>query len=333
MLIKTLIRRAMRPLQTSIEQSVVAQLKASERRSRFQIGSLAVGIRRSQEVLPSLQSAEFKASSQFGEDGILDWLAERARVPARSQSFIEFGVEDYRESNTRFLLQNRNWRGLIMDGSSEAVGAVQSDGLTVFHDLTVRVAFITRENINDLILGSGFGGEIGILSIDIDGNDYWVWEALTAVQPIIVVCEYNAVFGDRHPLVVPYESGFSRAAAHFSLLYSGASIAALCRLACRKGYSLVGTNSAGNNAFFIRDDYAKEFLNRSLGKIVSLPSKFRESRDQSGAYSFVGGLDRFGLISDLPVVNVETGVTRRLGDIEDVYSDGWLEIMTGNRGR
>jgi hypothetical protein len=332
MLVKALIRRALRPLQTSIERSIVAQLDASERRSRFQIGSLAVGIRRSQEALPSLQSAEFKVSSQCGEDGIFDWLVERVRVPARCQSFIEFGVEDYRESNTRFLLQNRNWRGLIIDGSSEVVGTVTSDGLTALHDLTARVAFITRENINDLILGSGFGGEIGILSIDIDGNDYWVWEALTVVQPIMVVCEYNAVFGDRHPLVVPYESEFSRAAAHFSLLYAGASIAALCQLAYRKGYSLVGTNSAGNNAFFIRNDYAKGILNRSLAEIVSLPSKFRESRDPSGAYTFVGGLDRFALISDLPVVNVETGVTRRLGDIEGVYSDKWLEIMTGNRG-
>jgi hypothetical protein len=99
---------------------------------------------RSQKVMPYLRDAEFRVTSQWGEDGIIDWLIERAKIPPVSQSFIEFGVGTYREANTRFLLQNRNWRGLIMDSSEAMVATVREDGLAWAHALTVRPAFITR---------------------------------------------------------------------------------------------------------------------------------------------------------------------------------------------
>src|SRR5580658_2001278 len=116
---------------------------------------------RSRNTVANLQEVEFRVSSQWGQDGIIDWLIERSEIPASAQTFIEFGVEDYRQSNTRFLLQNRNWRGLIMDGDSAIVKAIESDGLAWRYDLTARSDFITRENINELISGAGFGGEIG----------------------------------------------------------------------------------------------------------------------------------------------------------------------------
>jgi hypothetical protein len=284
---------------------------------------------RSQQVISSLREVEFKVSSQWGEDGIIDWLIERAAIPPISQSFIEFGVETYRQANTRFLLQNRNWRGLIMDGNSTMVATLKKDNLAWKHDLTVRPAFITRENINDLISSAGFRGDIGLLSIDIDGNDYWVWEAIRVVRPIICICEYNAVFGDVHPISTPYDRSFNRTKAHPSNLYFGASIAALRSLAVKKGYRFVGTTSAANDAFFVREDYAKQFVDRSLQHIQALPSLVRESRDASGQPTYIGGLERLKHISTLPVVNVETGNAVRLGDLESVYSKEWLERMTG----
>lgn len=284
---------------------------------------------RSQQTISSLRDAEFKVTSQWGEDGIIDWLIERAAIPPISQSFIEFGVETYRQANTRFLLQNRNWRGLIMDGNSAMVDAVKQDTLAWKYDLTAQAAFITRENINDLISGAGFRGEIGLLSIDLDGNDYWVWEAIDVVRPIICICEYNAVFGDLHPISTPYDSNFDRTRCHPSNLYFGASIAALRSLAVKKGYWFVGTTSAANDAFFVREDYAKQFVDRSLQHIQALPSFFRESRDASGRSNYIGGMERLKHISALPVVDVETGNTLRLGDLESVYSKEWLERMTG----
>ena len=290
-------------------------------------GRLACLQMRSAQVISSLQDVEFKVSSQWGEDGIIDWLIERAGIPAGSRTFVEFGVEDYREANTRFLLQNRNWRGLIMDGGKAMIDAVREDGLYWEHDLAVQSAFITRDNVNDLIRSAGFSGEIGLLSVDIDGNDYWVWEAIEAVQPIICICEYNAVLGDLQPISIPYAATFHRTAAHHSNLYFGTSIAALKSLAERKGYSFMGTTSAANDAFFVRADYAKKILGSSLQNARALPSFARESRDIRGQLNYITGLDRAKHISHLPVVNVETGAATKLADLGPIYSPEWLELM------
>jgi hypothetical protein len=284
---------------------------------------------RARNPIANLQEVEFRVSSQWGQDGIIDWLIERAAIPSTAQTFVELGVENYRQSNTRFLLQNRNWRGLIVDGDPALVAAVKSDGLAWRYDLTARATFITRENINDLISGAGFGGEIGLLSIDIDGNDYWVWEALHTVRPIICICEYNAVFGDVHPICIPYDQYFSRTKKHPSNLYFGASIAALRSLASKKGYRFVGTNSAGNDAFFVREDYAVRFVENSLQSVRSLPSLFRESRDGSGRNTYIGGVERLRQISRSPVFQVEADNIITLGDLEVVYSDEWMRLMTG----
>lgn len=319
-----MIKKTLRPFKSWLVGSTNAHLANS-----FQLlGRMASWQVRSMSVISSLQDVEFKVSSQWGEDGIIDWLVERAQIPPKLQTFIEFGVEDYREANTRFLLQNRNWRGLIMDGSEAMVEALRADSLAWKHDIIARPAFITRENINDLISASGFRGEVGLLSIDLDGNDYWVWESIDLIQPIICICEYNAVFGNIHPISIPYDPVFDRKKAHHSYLYFGASIVALQSLARSKGYRFVGTTSAANDAFFVREDYAARFFDQSINQIQALPSLFRESRDELGQLDYVGGSERFKSISHLPVVNVETGIIARLGDLNSVYSSDWLEMMS-----
>jgi hypothetical protein len=100
-------------------------------------------------------------------------------------------------------------------------------------------------------------------------------------------------------------------------------------LAAKKGYEFVGTNSAGNDAFFVREDYAGRFIDSSLDSVRSLPSLFRESRDGSGRNTYIGGVERLSQISGLSVVQVETGDTITLGDLESLYSDGWMQLMTG----
>src|SRR5690348_2388073 len=140
-----------------------------------------------------LRDAEFQVFSQWGDDGIIQYLIHQ--VPSLPEVFVEFGVQDYRESNTRFLLMHDNWSGLVMDGSEQFVSFIQSEDIYWRYDLTAVASFLTRENINDVIRGAGFSGPIGILSVDIDGNDYWVWEAIDVVDPTIVIVEYNSVFG------------------------------------------------------------------------------------------------------------------------------------------
>jgi len=308
-----------------VKAHLTGELEAKVNDSLLLLGRMASWRVRSLEVISSLHDAEFKVFSQWGEDGIIDWLIERANIPPHLHTFVEFGVENYKEANTRFLLQNRNWRGLVMDGNPALTEFLKRDNVFWRHDLTAKVAFVTRENINDLLVESGFLGEIGLLSVDLDGNDYWVWEAITAIRPLICICEHNAVFGDVWPVSIPYDPGFVRTP---PLLYFGASIAALRSLAAKKGYRFLGTNSDAVNAFFVREDYAPRF-EHALLNTVALPSRFRESRDASWQNSYVGGLERFQLISGLPVVNTETGQALPLGQLAPVYSDDWLRRFAG----
>ena len=195
------------------------------------------------ESCADLSTHEFKVHSQWGEDGILQVLSRRVAVA--QPVFVEFGVQDYVESNTRFLLKNNHWSGLILDGSAEAIEAIRRDPIYWRHNLKAVQAFVTRENINALLQTHGPTGEIGLLSIDIDGVDYFVWEAITVVQPALVVVEYNARFGPERAVTVPYDAAFQRGAAHYSHIYYGASLAALVGLGKRKGFAFVGANSAG----------------------------------------------------------------------------------------
>jgi len=255
-------------------------------------------------VLPDIRDAEFKVFSQFGEDGILQYLIRQTRIPRELNTFIEFGVETYVEANTRFLLVNDNWRGLIIDGSEDNIARIKENPLYWRHDLTAVAAFINAENINQLIADAGFAGEIGILSVDIDGNDYWVWKQIDVVNPIIVVAEYNSVFGPDVAVTIPYDPKFVRSKAHHTNLYWGCSLKALKLLADRKGYALVGSNSAGNNAFFVRRDCLHDLKEISV-ESAYVESRFRESRDSKGALTFLGGKARLKEIENMGIYDIE----------------------------
>lgn len=306
------------PIRAALAAHTAPLHRLAERQLLLQAQAMAQTTR-ARERLDGLHAAEFCAFSQWGEDGIIDWLVER--LPGIPRSFVEFGVQDYRESNTRLLLQLRNWRGLVLDGSAAHIADIAAQDVSWRHDLTAKCAFIDRSNIDDLIARAGFGGDIGLLSIDIDGNDYWVWEGLTAVRPWIVVCEYNAVLGDRRSLSVPYDPSFERTKAHHSNVYFGASIRALTRLAERKGYGFVGTASSGCNAFFVRSDVAAEVIGR-LDGIWAFPSSVREARDAEGRLTLVSGLRRKNVIERLPLMDVEAGSGTTLA-AGDVYSPEW----------
>jgi hypothetical protein len=276
---------------------------------------LAVG--RLEERMNERAGGDFNAHelgvfSQWGEDGLIAYLI--GRVPIERPWFVEFGVDDYREANTRYMLMTRNWRGLVIDGSEANVNTIKADALSWRHDLDARCAFVTRENINTLIGDAGFRGDIGLLSVDIDGNDYWVWEAIDVVSPRIVIVEYNSSWGPTRALTTPYDPGFVRGAKHYSNLYYGASIAALARLGEQKGYSLIGGNSAGNNAFFVRDD-VRGSLAAVAPEVAYRRASFREARDPGGALTFASFDARLREIADLHVHDLESGRDVTIGTL------------------
>ncbi|WP_163533718.1 hypothetical protein [Helicobacter suis] len=260
-----------------------------------------------------IRDFKFKVYSQNGEDGILDLLIEAldldSSYSAYPRAFIEFGVENYRESNTRYLLRKRRFAGLVMDGSLENIKQIKADDLvSIAHDLEARCAFITRENINSLLedyLRSRDLSNVAILSIDIDGVDYFVWEAIKCVEPAIVVIEFNAIFGANCCVSVPYRADFNRFKAHHSGLYFGASLPALLSLGIKKGYVLVGCDRSGTNTFFIHKNLRDKFpFTLAPLQEYCLAHDVCQSRDIKGNFTYLSGEARLKEIAHLPLHSI-----------------------------
>jgi hypothetical protein len=275
------------------------------------MGKLLIERNRNIQSHASLNGSEFRVFSQWGEDGIIQFLIQRTKIPNRV--FIEFGVEDYTEANTRFLMINDNWSGLVIDSSRANVDFIKQDDIYWRYDLRAICSFVNKDNINQLISQNVKERDIGLLVIDIDGNDYWVWKAIDAVNPRIVVCEYNGIFGCEHFVTVPYDERFIRDEKHYSNLYWGASLPALCLLAEEKGYVFVGCNSNGNNAFFIRKDICTlKAVNYKEGFVMP---KFRESRNRGQQFTYFSGAERVKAISDMEVFDIKLNKNVLINDI------------------
>ena len=266
-----------------------------------------------EQRLPELRDYEFKVFSQWGEDGILQHLTTHLALPDRN--FIEFGVEDFLESNCRFLLMKDRWRGFVIDGSADNIERLRGTYFYWQYPLDSVASFITRENVESLVSQSGFGPCPGILSVDIDGVDWWVLQALEGWRPAIIIVEYNGVFGCSIPVTVPYAADFQRSARHRSNLYYGANLPAFDHLLRPRGYSLVGVNGAGSNAFYVRNELLNDRVPAVPLDRCYLDSSFREGRDAEGRLSLLAGAARRSPIAALPLIDVASGASLLVGDI------------------
>jgi hypothetical protein len=220
--------------------------------------------KRRREVEPlNLMNFEKRVFSQNGEDGILAEIFRR--IGTRDRFFVEIGV-GYRfgaretECNTRNLLENDGWSGIWIDASSDFV----EDARKRFSQLPVRVlqTFVERETIKPQLQTVGVKPGFDLLSIDIDGNDYWIWKALQAFRPRVVIMEYNGSITPGHDWVMPY----NQAHRWDATAYFGASLDAYYRLGQELGYALVGCDSNGINAFFVRkEELGEHFCKVSAG--------------------------------------------------------------------
>lgn len=237
------------------------------------------------ELLPQGLGVGARIFSQFEEDGLLLYLD--AVLELEHCTFVDIGAADGINSNCANLALNLGWHGLFIDGDPQAIARgrrfYQEHLDTELWPPVFVEAFITRENIDQLILDAGFSGPVGIMSIDIDGNDYWVWEAVSAVDPAVVVIETHIEFGMRN-IVVPYDAQHVYPGKHPD--YFSASPVAMLRLAGRKGYRLVGANRYGFNLIFV-----KRGLHEDRVPEVSLESVLRHPR-------YRARLNRFEAIKD-----------------------------------
>ena len=209
------------------------------------------------DALPPASATAFRVFSQFEEDGIVLFLL--ASCGDGPDLFVDLGAGDgVFASNCANLAVNFGFHGLLVDADASLVArgkafyAAHPD--TSLYPPVFVQARVTPSTVNDVVRSAGFGGEIDLLSVDIDGNDYWVWEALTVVEPRVVLIETHPELG-RRSLVAPFADDPSNVPGrpgHFL----GASPAAMTALARRRGYRLVAANRFGFNLFYVREDLA-----------------------------------------------------------------------------
>lgn len=223
-----------------------------------------------------LEPFGFRSFSQNDEDGIIQEIFRRLAL--ERGTFVEFGVQNGMQNNTRLLLY-KQWQGLWIEADAKCIqemrGAfaseLKSGQLKVLH------SFVTRENIAALIASAGLG-EIDLLSIDIDGNDYWIWEAI-GLRPKVVIMEYNAKFRPPADWVMAYNPDHRWDYTD----YQGASLSSLDKLGRQKGYVLVGTCLAGVNAFFVRADLvADQFAKADVASLFNPPRYYLQHLLSSG---------------------------------------------------
>ena len=221
-----------------------------------------------------------KIYSQNDEDGIILYILKHIGV--KTKKFVEVGVENGIECNTTNLLKNFDWSGVQIEGNKKLYNDAKIQLKKVLEkkikNLKLLNIFVTKKNINQ-ILKKYSGKEIDLLSIDIDGNDFWIWKAINYIKPRLVIIEYNSFFGPNISATIKYNSKFSWD--HYNNKpYYGASLKALEKLGKQKKYSLVGVDKNGVNAFFIRNDLAKNInLKSKKTKDIFLDNK-REVRNK-----------------------------------------------------
>ena len=244
----------------------------------------------------ALERYEYSLFSQNGEDGIIRYLF--SEIGVSSKIFLEFGFGVTQNNSLRLILKE-GWGGVLIDGLAESVTAFnRAIQKTEIRNVKAFQQFLDLKNLRSTILNSGLPERIDLLSIDVDGNDYWFWEDISYLDPRVVVIEYNASLGPKLSLVVPYDPLFAYHEKHLSGFYHGASLMALVKLADKKGYALVGCDSKGANAFFVRRDC----LSPSLIEVLPVTAYRSNARRSKKGLSSEA---QFGIIKNMPYINID----------------------------
>lgn len=209
-----------------------------------------------QGVRCSFDDVEFRGFSQNGEDGILWYIF--SSIGTTSKICVEMCAGNGQQCNTSNLIINHGWIGLLFDGdegnASNGRKFFASHPDTFVFPPKFIHAWITAENADSLITSNGVRGEIDLLSLDLDGMDYWIWDAISSISPRVVIAEVQVMWGADRSVTVPYRSDFRGEFFEKYAIYGGASLPAFVKLAKKKDYRLIGSQRYGFNAVFLRND-------------------------------------------------------------------------------
>lgn len=282
----------------------------------FLMGQSSILVSRSMsDRFEHLWDAEVKVFSQWGEDGILDYLCQALDIS--KPKVLEIGAGNFRECNSRFLAENRNASVFAVDGRDDLNSEIHQNSLRWKTHIFSMQEWITPKNINNVIKTAqeSMSG-IDVFSLDLDGNDFWILDEANLQGVSIVVVEYNPLFGSKLAVSVPRDDRFDRTTKHFSWLYYGASLNAFIETLSQKDFVFIGTNRVGSNGFFVR----KSIVNRiklTIPKDLSLyvDWRIRESRDQHGKLDYLSKNNRIDLIKDMPLINILDGSEIQVKDL------------------
>jgi hypothetical protein len=283
---------------------------------KLMIGQSAIlSSRTGSNKFTNLWDAEVKVFSQWGEDGILDFICETLKIS--KPKVVEIGAGNFNECNSRFLAESRNASVVAIDARTDLVAEVKKMAVFWKTHIFPMCEMVTPININELLaIARDKMAGIDILSLDIDGNDYWVLDAANLDKISVLVVEYNSLFGNLAEVSVPRDDLFNRKEKHFSCLYYGASLPAFIYSLSLKGFTFLGSNRACNNAFFVKNEKIKEFSIKIPSNLeLFVDFRVRESRDIYGSLSFLSGKDRLQIIEKMPVINVKSNIEGFLRDM------------------
>ena len=295
-------------------------ISRSNDRNIFAIGSSHFSVmRQNYSKIKNLSDADYKVFSQTGEDGMIDYLLYSLNI--KVPKFVEIGVGDYRESNTRYIFQKNCSRGLIVDKNKNLEKKVSKIVKLWKGDLTIIETAVTSENILHILNSNDFDNNLDVFSLDVDGIDYWILEVLPEKLSKIVVLEYNPTFGPNLEITVPNLNDFDRKKYHYSCLCWGASLKALIKLMNQKKYVFVGSNVACFNAFFVLEGEIEK-LNLNIPDKNNLTeyttSYIRESRSIENKLNYLTGKQKLIEIENCEVVDL-SNPEKKLVKIKDIY--------------
>ncbi len=255
-------RKDLAGLRVLIERSDESTVNPSVKVSQLILLNQYRNLLHERRALPSFADVEFRAFSQNGEDGLLLYVF--GLIGMGERRCVEICGADGMECNTANLIVNHGWSGLLFDADRKFIetGRAFYSRLADTRCFPPRLvnSWITRSNVNELIKQNGFEGAVDLLSLDLDGVDYWIWEAIEIIRPRVVIAEIQCIWGADRAVTVPYSDTFKAPITDGFKAYCGASLPAFVKLARKKGYRLVGVQRLGFNAIFVAEGVGEELL-------------------------------------------------------------------------
>ena len=286
----------------------------------FSVGlSHILNMRSKYKNIKNINDLDYKVFSQNGEDGIIDYLLYSLKID--KPKFVEIGIGDYSECNTRFLFERTSPKGLVVDCIEDLKTKVSKNIKLWRADITILEEFISSKNINSILKKYNFDKNIDLFSLDVDGIDYWILKELPKNFSKIAIIEFNSTFGSEKEITVPYKKNFDRSKYHYSNLCYGASLKAINNIMKKKGFIFIGTNLHRVNAFFVSKKYINKIglripKNKDLKKYVD--SNIRESRSKNNLLSYLSGKKKIQIIKDCEIIDLSKKTPKRL-KIKDIF--------------